>query len=118
MPTITFRGQRIECDDGDTLRDVLLRAELTPHNGQARWFNCKGFGTCGTCAVEIVEGDVGPKNRREQWRLSFPPHDADDGLRLACQIEVHDDLVIRKHPSFWGQDVDAVAEPDDPSSTS
>ncbi len=106
MPTVTFRGQTIECEAGEKLRDVLLRAGLSPHNGQARWFNCKGFGTCGTCAVEILRGQVGPKNRREEWRLDFPPHDRDAGLRLACQVSVTEDLVIEKHDGFWGHLVD------------
>ena len=105
MPTITFRGKEIPCAVGERLRDVLLRADESPHNGNARWFNCKGFGTCGTCAVEILSGEVGPKNGRETWRLSFPPHREDAPLRLACQIRVEGDLVVRKHPGFWGQDI-------------
>jgi ferredoxin len=106
MPTVKFNEKTIECESGERLRDVLLRAGETPHNGNARWFNCKGFGTCGTCAVEIVEGVVPPKNGREEWRLDLPPHDSEDGLRLACQLPVTDDLVVRKHEGFWGQDVD------------
>lgn len=106
MPTVRFNGRDIECEEGERLRDVLLRAGETPHNDQARWLNCKGFGTCGTCAIEVVSGDVPPRNGRESWRLDFPPHDEDSGLRLACQIPVTGDLVVRKHPGFWGQHVD------------
>ena len=105
MPTVEFRGETIECESGATLRDVLLEAGESPHNGRAQWVNCRGFGTCGTCAVEIVEGEVGEKNAREEWRLDFPPHDSSDGLRLACQIQVEEDLHVRKHPGFWGQNV-------------
>jgi ferredoxin len=103
MPTIYFNDREIECEEGAILRNVLLDADETPHNGKANYVNCRGFGTCGTCAIEVVEGDVGPKNARENWRLDFPPHNSDSPLRLACQIEVHDDLVIRKYPGFWGQ---------------
>jgi ferredoxin len=106
MPTVEFNGQSIECDEGERLRDVLLRSGETPHNGNARWLNCKGFGTCGTCAVEIVDGDVPDKNARESWRLDFPPHDSESGLRLACQVLVTSDMKVRKYPGFWGQDVD------------
>lgn len=106
MPTVEFNGHTIECEEGERLRDVLLRAGETPHNEGAQWLNCRGFGTCGTCAVEIVRGEVGDKNAREQWRLDFPPHEAENGLRLACQIRVTQDLEVRKYPGFWGHEVD------------
>ena len=108
----------MECEVGARLRDVLLDAGLSPHNGQSQWFNCKGFGTCGTCAVEVIEGEVGPKNRREEWRLDFPPHQADSGLRLACQIRVEEDLVIEKHPGFWGEKVTPEEREVEPGSRS
>ena len=106
MPTVYFNGRAVECEEGDVLRDVLLKAGETPHNDGAEMINCRGFGTCGTCAVKIADGEIGPKNAREQWRLDFPPHQESSGLRLACQIEVYDDLAVRKYPGFWGQDVD------------
>lgn len=103
MHQVQFEGETIGCEDGERLRDVLLRAGKTPHNGNARWVNCKGFATCGTCAVRI-EGKVTEKTRREQWRLSFPPHDPSSGLRLACQARVKGDLTVTKYSGFWGQD--------------
>jgi len=105
MPTVRFRGEEIECDTGDVLRDVLLAAGLSPHNGAADRLNCRGHGTCGTCAVE-VEGAVSEPAGRERRRLSFPPHDPEDGLRLSCQATVLGDVTARKHGGFWGQDVD------------
>lgn len=105
MPIIDYNGQLIQCDEGMRLRDALLMNGESPHNGGARWVNCKGLGTCGTCAVDIISGDVAPKNARETWRLDFPPHRAEQNLRLACQVRVTSDLVVRKHPGFWGQHV-------------
>lgn len=101
MPRIHFKDQTITCDAGANLRRVLLKAGLTPHNGESRWFNCKGFGTCGTCALEI-DGEVSEKTKRERWRLDFPPHEAGAGLRLACQCRVRGDLTLTKHGGFWG----------------
>ena len=100
MPTVTFRGERIECEEGAVLRDVLLGAGISPHNGPTA-VSCHGLGTCGTCAV-AVEGAVDEPGRRERWRLDFPPHDAESGLRLACQIRVTDDLTVEKRAGFWG----------------
>jgi ferredoxin len=38
----------------------------------------------------------------EKWRLSFPPHRSENGLRLACQCKVLSDLTITKHGGMWG----------------
>ena len=105
MPTVEYRGETIECEEGAVLRDVLLDADLPVHNGP-RAVSCHGLGSCGTCAVEIA-GEAGEHTRRERARLSVPPHSPDGGLRLACQARVTDDLVVTKHGGFWGQHVDA-----------
>ena len=55
MPTVRFGDPTIECEYGATLRDVLLEAGTSPHSGRANAANCRGRGTCGTCAV-AVEG--------------------------------------------------------------
>lgn len=103
MPTVRFRGEEIPCEEGALLRDVLLDAGLSVHNGP-RTVSCHGFGTCGTCAVR-VDGPVEPAapEGREAWRLDFPPHDAGDGRRLACQVRVHGDVTVEKDGGFWGQ---------------
>jgi ferredoxin len=97
--------------DGELLRTAALRrGVVTPHNGKSKLINCRGLGTCGTCAVEIAAngGTVKPneRNARERLRLSFPPHNPDKQsplLRLACQIQVHGDLQVTKRSGFWGQ---------------
>lgn len=106
MPTVTYRGSRVECEEGAVLRDVLTEAGLTPHNGAADRLNCRGNATCGTCAVAVA-GDadaVSEPTRRERLRLSVPPHDPDGGLRLACQTRVYGDITVEKGDGFWGQD--------------
>ncbi|WP_224336534.1 2Fe-2S iron-sulfur cluster-binding protein [Haloprofundus halobius] len=120
MPTVRFRGRDIDCEEGAVLRDVLLAAGLSPHNGRAQQLNCRGHATCGTCAVEItasegssgslsvpdgVDGDVSEMGRRERRRLSLPPHSLDSGLRLSCQTRVEGDIRVTKHDGFWGQHV-------------
>jgi ferredoxin len=102
---------------GEILRTALLRRGTSPHNGRARLINCRGLGTCGTCAVEIdgVEGAMEPnqRNTKEQLRLNFPPHGSPNqspNLRLACQVQVQGDITVRKRKGFWGQDSDELAE--------
>lgn len=102
MATVRFCGTAITCEQGEILRDLLLDAGETPHNGAANSLNCHGFGTCGTCAVE-VEGETNDRTSMEQWRLDFPPHSPTARLRLACQTRVEGDLLVDKHEGFWGQ---------------
>ncbi|MEM6380120.1 MAG: 2Fe-2S iron-sulfur cluster-binding protein [Bacteroidota bacterium] len=102
MPKITFKGKTITCVQGANLRKVLLKHHLSPHNGASTLLNCKGFGSCGTCAV-YIEGDTNEKTMMEKWRLSFPPHQPKARLRLACQCKVDGDLELKKYDGFWGQ---------------
>lgn len=102
MPIIRYNGELLECRPGSTLRDVILKYDLSVHNGNARFINCRGLGTCGTCAVKIT-GSISPSTKREKWRLNFPPHQHDKGLRLACQVKVLGDIEVRKFEGFWGE---------------
>ena len=88
---------------GELLRTALLRRGLSPHNNNSQLINCRGLGTCGTCAVE-VRGDVEPAeaSARERLRLSLPPHELRPNLRLACQCTVRGDVVVSKFEGFWG----------------
>ena len=99
-------GQKIEAIKGDNLRRVLIRNQKSPHNANA-YISCQGLGSCGTCAVEVVDGDAGEVTFMEKWRLRFPPHkDGPSPMRLACQITITQDVHIRKHRGFWGAYVD------------
>lgn len=110
MPTVQFGDAEIKCDQGDRLRDVLLRTSgYSPHNDAAQVANCGGNGLCGTCAVEVC-GETSEMGSREKARLDLPPHDGDDGLRLSCQTEIHGDVTVRKHDGLWGQHVDEQLE--------
>jgi len=102
MPTITTAGKQIDCAAGANLRQVLLENGSTLYNGAATVINCRGIGSCGTCAVEVV-GDVSPINWKEKARLSLPPHQLEKNRRLACQTKVLGDICVTKYDGFWGQ---------------
>lgn len=109
MPVVRFRGnsrdEKIPCPEGANLRMVLLRARMPLYSKAARALHCRGHGTCGTCAVKI-EGPVSEPTKQEERRLRFPPHDAESGLRLACQVNVLGDLTVTKYEGFFGQHVE------------
>ncbi|MEW5312306.1 MAG: hypothetical protein WDW38_003949 [Sanguina aurantia] len=105
--TITHRGTQVLARAGSKLRTALLRGGVSPHNGQAQVINCRGLGTCGTCAVEIAQGHVQPPewSAGERLRLNFLPHSFPNNqrLRLACQVSCESDLEVEKYDGFWGQ---------------
>ena len=109
MPTIEFADRTIECVQGANLRLVLIHARLPLYNSAAKAVNCRGSGTCGTCAVRI-EGEVSEPTTREQRRLRFPPHNLDSGLRLACQCSVMGDLKVTKYEGIFGQGPEPVSD--------
>lgn len=104
IQTLTF-----DVYSGETLRTAALRRNVvSPHNGRANLINCRGLGTCGTCAVEITpKENIEPRerNQMEQLRFNFPPHSFHNNtkLRLACQIQVRGDIEVTKRTGFWGQ---------------
>ncbi len=101
MPSITVQGKIINCESGANLRQVLLKNQIPVHNGNAKIINCRGLGTCGTCAVAI-EGEVSTLGWKEQTRLSLPPHGPETTRRLACQVKVLGNLTVTKFDGFWG----------------
>jgi ferredoxin len=102
MPIVHYDGRELFCAPGSNLKEVLVRADLTPHNGPTKYVNCHGMGTCGTCAVE-VEGEVSSPGLIERLRLAVPPHRRGSGLRLACKVRVLGDIEVTKHAGMWGQ---------------
>ncbi|MGY6530292.1 MAG: 2Fe-2S iron-sulfur cluster-binding protein [Cyanobacterium sp.] len=101
MPIIQFQGKNISCQVGDNLRKVLLQNDAPLYNGKAKYINCMGIGSCGTCAVQI-QGEVNSPNWKDKARRSFPPHSSDRDLRLACQTKVLGDIAVTKYEGFWG----------------
>ncbi|MBE9043097.1 (2Fe-2S)-binding protein [Pleurocapsales cyanobacterium LEGE 10410] len=102
MPTVTVQGKTFSCNYGANLRRVLLKHKINLHNGKSRIINCRGIGSCGTCAVEII-GQVSAPNWKDRTRRSLPPHSLAQNRRLACQTEVLGDIEVIKYDGFWGQ---------------
>jgi len=55
---------------------------------------CGGFARCTTCRVEILDGDPGAMNEREEERLARI-EDLAPNVRLSCQILCDHDLKVR-----------------------
>lgn len=103
MPRVHFNNQSITVERDVNLRRALLDHDLPVYNGTAKYLNCHGLGTCGTCCV-FLKGEVSPMTKVEKWRLNFPPHKGESGKRLACQVKVIGDVEIEKGDGFWGEE--------------
>ncbi|NEO77935.1 MULTISPECIES: 2Fe-2S iron-sulfur cluster-binding protein [Moorena] len=111
MPKVTAQGKSFECDQGSNLRKVLLDHGVALYNGNAKLINCRGLGSCGTCAVEI-DGEVSEPNWKDKARRSLPPHSPTANRRLACQTKVLGDVCVTKYDGFWGQGDQTVWTPE------
>lgn len=100
---VVFEEEELFAMDGENLRTLLKRHNKKLHNANSDYLNCKGLGTCGTCAVKIL-GEVNPPNRIESFRLKLPPFIHDSKLRLACQISIKNNLSVQKFKGFWGEE--------------
>ncbi|GIR75163.1 MAG: hypothetical protein CM15mP77_3200 [Synechococcus sp.] len=58
VPTIRFEqeGQQVGCIEGANLRKAALMPASTPTTVSTTSTNCSGVGQCGTCVMEVVEG--------------------------------------------------------------
>ncbi|MBD2297208.1 (2Fe-2S)-binding protein [Nostoc sp. FACHB-87] len=58
--------------------------------------NCGGYGQCGTCVVEVVEGleNLSPRTDVEKRKFKKKP----DNYRLACQALVHGPVSVVTKP--------------------
>ena len=104
---VVYRGRTLRAAEGERLRTALLLAGESPHNGASAEVNCRGLGTCGTCAVEVSPPHaVLPEQwtAAERLRLNFPPHapPTNHRLRLACQVRLKGEATVVKHAGFWG----------------
>lgn len=98
--TIEPIGEEIEVEDGQTILQAALR--------QGVWlpFAC-GHGTCATCKVQVVEGDV---EIGDASPFALMDIERDEGKVLACCATVESDVTIEADidvdPDFEGYPVE------------
>jgi ferredoxin len=107
MPFITLvnENKTLEVTDGANLRKVLLKHGISPYIGKDKILNCRGFGLCGTCRVEVVDGKGVPAmtDREEAALVGLIPFYArkiPKNVRLSCRINVKGDLTVKTYPTI------------------
>lgn len=88
--------QEIGVADGANLRSKALGAGIDIYTLKGKIMNCNGYGQCGTCIVEIVEGmeNLSPRTKVEERKLRRKP----ETYRLACQTLVHGSVCVKTKP--------------------
>lgn len=98
MANIKFvnENQEVIAADGANLRIKALENRIDLYTLTGKMMNCGGYGQCGTCQVEIVDGmdNVSPRTEVEQKILRKKP----DTYRLACQTIVNGPITVRTKP--------------------
>jgi len=82
--------------DGANLRLKALENGIDLYTLMGKMMNCGGYGQCGTCIVEIVEGmeNLSPRTEVENRKLKKKP----DTYRLACQTLVNGVVSVNTKP--------------------
>jgi ferredoxin len=99
MANIKFlkENKEIVVADGANLRLKALENGIDLYKLVGKMMNCGGYGQCGTCIVEVVEGmeNLSDKTEAELRKLKKKP----DTYRLACQTLVNGDVSINTKPN-------------------
>jgi ferredoxin len=89
--------RKIKARPGENLREAAIRNKFGLYPHIFKILNCRGRGLCTSCAVEIVSGDVDPRNATETEKLASQKNPA---VRLACQVVIKSNLAVKTRSSF------------------
>ncbi len=99
MANIKFlnEGNEVIAADGANLRLKAIENRIDLYTFVGKMMNCGGYGQCGTCVVEIVEGmdNLSPRTDVENRMLKRKP----DTFRLACQTIVNGPVTVKTKPA-------------------
>ena len=98
--SITFEneGKEVVASSGANLRIKAIENGIDLYTLMGKMMNCGGYGQCGTCVVEVVEGleHLSPRTAIEERRFRNKP----ENYRLACQTTLTGGAVtVRTKPT-------------------
>lgn len=100
MANIKFvkENQEVVAADGANLRLKAVQNNIDIYTFMGKMMTCGGYGQCGTCIVEIVEGmeNLSPRTEVENKKLKKKPAN----YRLACQTLVQGPVSVVTKPNL------------------
>jgi len=96
VPKVHFQTEMVtvEVPENTTLREVAIQQGIQLYRGMWTHINCIGNGVCGRCMIWILSD--GKRVSRPSVRERV--HRIKGTQRLACQVKVIGDVVIRTRP--------------------
>ncbi|MBD2771779.1 2Fe-2S iron-sulfur cluster-binding protein [Iningainema tapete] len=98
MGNIKFvkEDQEVVAADGANLRLKAMQNGVDIYKMLGKMMNCGGYGQCGCCVVEVVEGmeSLSPRTDAENKLLKKKP----ENYRLACQTVVNGPVSVVTKP--------------------
>lgn len=98
MVSIKFvkENKEIEAAIGSNLRFKAQENNIDIYTFMGKLTQCGGYGQCGTCVVDVVEGaqNLSPRNAVEDRMLKKRP----SSCRLACQTVVNGPISVVTKP--------------------
>lgn len=96
--TIKFvkENREVVVANGANLRLKAIENGVDIYTLKGKMLNCGGYGQCGTCIVEIVDGmeNLSPRTDFEERKLKKKPQN----YRLACQTVVNGPVCVKTKP--------------------
>jgi ferredoxin len=88
--------KEVVASQGANLRIKAIENQVDLYTFSGKLMNCGGYGQCGTCIVEIVEGmeNLSPRTAFEERKLKKKPA----SYRLACQALVNGEVSVKTKP--------------------
>ena len=98
MANIKFikEDREVVAADGANLRIKAIENGIDVYTLYGKMMNCGGYGQCGTCIVEVVEGmeNLSPRTPVEERKFKKKPKN----YRLACQALVNGPVSVVTKP--------------------
>jgi ferredoxin len=99
MSSIKFinEDKEIIVAQGANMREKAIQNQIDIYTFKGKLMNCGGYGQCGMCTVEIVDGmdNLSPRTDFESRKLAKKP----DSYRLACQTTVNGAVTVKTKPA-------------------
>ncbi|CAM9472543.1 unnamed protein product [Discosporangium mesarthrocarpum] len=91
-----FKETIVTIPSQKNLRKSLMDNKIDIYPLQGKIYNCGGGGSCGTCAVDVMDGakNLSPKGPGEKTLLKAKP----ESYRLSCCTMVKGDVTVMTKP--------------------